>query len=471
MKKKFTYLAIVAVISIICGCKKFLEVQPQDKYTEEQVFSNENAIQQNLNGIYTNLTSSTLYGGQLTTIAIELMAQRYNTAAYNAGTGLQLFQQYNYTDATTSSMLNNIWTAAYSNILQTNKFIAGIDAANQKGVISTKNATQLKGEAIAIRAMLHFDMLRLFGPVFKTLPNSPAIPYYTLADAKPRPILTAKQAMDSILNDLGTSKILLSGDPVITGGVNLSSSDFYKGHRNQRLNYYAVIALQARAYLYVGDKVNANAAAKLAITEVDKWFPWLPFPAIVNNANPDRIFSPEVLFGPYNQTLYLNYNTYFSSTLQNSQLLTAFPGRLASTFESNQNDYRYPSTWIAGGTGQTFNKFADLTDQTKPWRFLQPLIRKSELYYILAETEPITANGLAYLNTVRNNRGLINLQPAAVLTAELQKEYQKEFWGEGQLFFYYKRNATTPLPNALNANGTIVPLYVVPLPLSETSPR
>jgi hypothetical protein len=127
--------------------------------------------------------------------------------------------------------------------------------------------------------------------------------------------------------------------------------------------------------------------------------------------------------------------------------------------------------------GLTFNKFADLTDQTKPWRFMQPLIRKSELYYILAETETNPVSGLGYLNTVRYNRGLPNVTNAALLAAEIQKEYQKEFWGEGQVFFYYKRTAQPTIPSGTSAtstvymSGTFAANYVVPVPLSETTPR
>jgi len=343
--------------------------------------------------------------------------------------------------------------------------------AAKNGVLPAAHAAELKGEAIGLRALMHFDLLRLFGPVMKTAPTSAAIPYYRNANAATQPILNATQVVDSVLDDLNTAKTLLAADPVITSGPDTASIDFYAGNRNQRFNYYAVIALQARVYLYEGDNTDANATAKAALPAFDQWFPWMAYTDIVNNVNPNRIFSPEVIFGVYNQDMYLNYNLYFSPALASNQIITAFPARLTAVFESNNNDYRYPTTWITGAGGPTFYKYADLTDATKQWRFFQPLMRKSELYYILAETEPVAANGINYLNTVRNNRGLTNLSPSAALTAEIQKEYQKEFWGEGQIFYYYKRNALASVPSALNGTGTVVPVYVVPLPLSETTPR
>ena len=57
------------------------------------------------------------------------------------------------------------------------------------------------------------------------------------------------------------------------------------------------------------------------------------------------------------------------------------------------------------------------------------------------------ANNLGYatdlLDTVRVHRNLpkygLAALPADSLNKEIQKEYQKEFIGEGQMFFFYKR--------------------------------
>ena len=56
----------------------------------------------------------------------------------------------------------------------------------------------------------------------------------------------------------------------------------------------------------------------------------------------------------------------------------------------------------------------------------------------------------------------------------IRAEYVREFVGEGQLFFYYKRNGLQTIPDGATASGTMnVQLtdYVFPLPDSETSQR
>ena len=484
MAQKYKYLLLFLFTGIaISSCKKFLTVKPEDQYTQEQVFSNENAVQQALNGLYMSLASNTLYGANLSTTTIEMMGQRYNTVAASNNSYVA-YQQYTYTNTTVMATFNDIWTQAYANITKINKFIVNLQGAAQNGVIPSQNASLLMGEAIGLRAMLHFDLLRLFGPVLAVNPAAPSIPYYSNADGITKPILPAAQVLDSVLADFSTAKRLLAADPVITGGIT-TTNNFYSGYRNQRLNYYAIMGLQARAYLYGGNRTAANQAARQALDEGEKWFPWADAKAITEGVSPNRIFSPEMIFGVYNQNMYANYTKYFSPDILIGDLLTALPARLLSIYEGTNAtilDYRYAKTWIPEKvdvsanppTVQTSVKFADIADKTKPWRFVQPLLRKTELYYILAETETDPAIAINYLNTVRLKRGIaVNLTSAAVVATEVQKEYQKEFWGEGQLFFYYKRMNKTSIPSGTSTGSISMSAakYVVPLPLSETTPR
>lgn len=472
-QKRYHIIFFLAAAVALGGCKKYLQIQPQGQLTGAQVFSTESGIQQALNGLYTDMANDNLYGSTLTTTTIELMGQQYNVTATTSDNTFAMFQTYEYTQANAMTVFNSIWTQAYSTILSANEFIQAMDQVS--GVISPAEAQQLKGEAIAIRAYLHFDMLRLFGPVFATAASSPAIPYYTVPNGATQPILTGTQALDSVLADLTLAENLLADDPVITGGINFGS-DFYNSFRNQRLNYYAVKGLMARAYLYGGNTAAAHDSAAAVIAQASQWFPWQSYAAVTDPNNPDRVFSPEILFGVYNANMYTDYTAYFSPNLLTVNILTAQPNRLTATFENNENDYRYTTTWLNGPNGyRTFFKYADMETATEPWRFFQPLLRKSEMYYIAAETETTQAQAFNDLDSVRYYRGLPALASTAVLATEIQKEYQKEFYGEGQLFFFYKRKNVAAINNATEYSPyfsyTITPTYVVPLPLSETTPR
>lgn len=469
-------IGLVCIINI-SACKKYLDVKPADKFLQSQVFSTETGVKNALNGVYLNMGGTNLYGGNLTMSTVDVLAQRYNLSAF--GHTWAQYGSYNYKDANVMSTFDRIWSEGYKQILNLNVFIQQLN--NSPGVLSADNAKLLKGEAYGLRAMIHFDMLRLFGPIYKTNPTSPSIPYYTQPQIQSGGFLPANVVMDKVLADLDTAGQLLVNDPIIKNGtqasVSLDGSDIFYRYRNMHMNFYAVKALQARVNLYAGNKDKAKAFAMQVINEAGSLFPWTNAGLAITPAFADRKFSPEVIFGLQNLDIYNQFNVLFRYDVTPSSLLTMQATRLTNTF-TPQSDYRYIS-WFrvppSGSSDRTFFKFESvITDPNDYRRFFQPLIRLSEMYYIAAETQtdPILAFG--YLNTVLRNRGLPDLPLTANLQAELQKEYVKEFFGEGQLFFYYKRLAVATVANGSLSSGnlTLGPLqYIVPVPLSESALR
>lgn len=117
------------------------------------------------------------------------------------------------------------------------------------------------------------------------------------------PLLTADSVLhEKILRDLDEAeRMLVDSDPVIEGGRMASQEgdeDVYLRYRQLRMNYYAVLALKARVYLYAGEEAKALAVARELLTdsEVDEYFPAVdPNKLLANQDNPDRVFSTEVL--------------------------------------------------------------------------------------------------------------------------------------------------------------------------------
>lgn len=473
MNSKYSIILLLSCL-LLGSCKKYLDVQPETSYTETQVYSNEAALQQAFNGLYLDLASTELYGSYLSSTMVEMLAQRFKPVSDLQGTrNLGALVNYDYSAQRIQTLFDTIWRKAYATVLATNVFLSKIDNSIANRVIAEPTGKQLKGEAIAIRALLHFDMLRLFGPVYATGSSNTAIPYYSVADGRMQPLLTASQALNKVIADLTEAAGLLANDPVITSGI-VYNNNFYAAARNQRLNYYAVRALLARAYIWQGKQTEAHDIAQSILTDGEKWFPWTTPDAVNNGQNPDRVFSSEIIFGANSAFLYNNYDRYFSPAQIDANILVPDDTRFNEVYEGLMQDYRVVQTWLTGNGKpyRTFYKFAP-TRQRQHWSNLQPLIRKSELYLILAETETDPVKALAYLNTERRNRGLANLVTVPDMNVELRKEYQKEFWGEGQLFFYYKRINATGVPSASMPYpwATVNPVYTVPLPLSETGTR
>ncbi|MBD8487759.1 RagB/SusD family nutrient uptake outer membrane protein [Echinicola sp. CAU 1574] len=479
MKKTIIkYILGVCAVWMTSSCEDYLDVKPMDKFLENQVFSSQIGIQNALNGIYLDLNNNRLYGEDLTLGAVEGLAQRYNQP--NDDYILYFFQNYSYKEESVMNRFEGVWTRAYVNILNINALLDGLD--KYPGVLPQDEEEIIRGECHALRAFLHFDMLRLFGGIPGESMDQYKLPYYDEVKREAAPLIAGSLFLDQVLEDLEMAESFLANDPIVENGKMLPDPDdgvvtFYMC-RNFRMNLYAVKALQARVNQYGGNDQAALEAAEWVIENGSKWFPWTDPLAILSTPNaPDMVFSSEILFGTYNMSLYGRHNNLFNSSLNENKILYARPRRLNQTFENNENDYRFNSSWVLSSNHsfKTFNKYKEpgkINNVTPTFKFILGLIRMSEMYYIAAEAlvDSDPGKALTYLNTVRYNRGLQDLGEGVDLHAEILKEYRKEFFGEGQLFFYYKRHNFSSIPNGSSntANMTMGEnTYVVPLPLSE----
>lgn len=473
---KIQVAIVTFIIATLLSCNKFLEVSPVDQFLEDDIVKSEESLFKSLNGIYLNIAKPELYGGHLSMSSVDVMAQYYS---YNYNSRIYPLAEYEYDDNYSKRIFNAIWRGSYTAILNINSFIKNIN--KEESVISEESKKILLGEAYALRAYLHFDLLRIFGPIYSTDPMAISIPYMSHVTSDIQPLLSANSIIDSVLSDLGRAEKLLEKDLIRTNGVvqiqGLDDNDHFFKLRNRRLNYYAVLGEKARVLLYIGDKKGAYTAAKQVITEGSKWFPWSDAQlSLPSSPNPDRIFSSEVIFGVKNYDMYNMQRDLFNMNLTDDLILVPFDNALNSLYDNNLNDYRLRINWTSGiATGKaykTFIKYEDIANKSMKWRNLQPLLRISELYFIVAECSDNETEALAHLNAVRKNRGLSELQGGADLNSQLEKEYYRELWGEGQLFFYLKRKNKTLIPNIY---GELVPMdkstYVVPLPDSEINNR
>lgn len=479
--KKILYTMILACSTMMVSCDSWLEVKPYDKISEGELQKSEEGYQKMLNGIYIDLNSDALYGQSLSVEMIEVMGGAYAIGTDNSVWGnYKDLSNYQYGTEYWRNRLDQIWNKAYALILNCNKILENID--QNQGLFTGGNYYAVKGEALALRAMLHFDMLRLFGPVYAKDSDKKAIPYYNKQTNSPEPILTAKEVAEKVVADLEEARILLANDPVKTEGTLMSGSQDgtsnFMRYRALRLNYYAVEALLARVNLYMGNKTEAFKYATDVIKTADQGiFPFVDKSLVIGSpADPDRIFSSEVLFALTNTSRSkIHKNFYDPSRLPNyvfrmdDNLMSNIVYGGAATTGGYQDDYRYRANWIATGSNRYFYKYSDMVANGSIQNTMIPMIRLGEMFLIAAESQSDNlANGVQYVNALRRNRGVANLQ---TLTPDLLKyEYIRELYGEGQLFYLYKRlNSDIITSSNANKNPKASDLiFVVPLPDSET---
>lgn len=495
--KKFIYILFISVSSLLTtSCSDWFDVTSPSEIRKDDHFSSVTGFQQSLIGCYIAMTANGLYGANLSWFSIELMAHQFNPYSNTSNTGLEYWlQSFNYTNTYTNPLIEDTWKSAYNVIANVNDELANIDAKRE--VLDDLNYHIIKGELLAIRAYVHFDLLRLYGygnwsQRSEQIATKQTIPYATQLSKELPPQHNGTETINLLLNDLSEAAALLKDYDPITKAKAISDYNQYNeegffNDRTLRLNYYAVKALQARVYMWRGgseDIANALKAANevikatengIIINEMGTYCYFLT-PGTINKSSTSM--SRENIFGlnvsdvsklianhiiPYyldndNQNMYIQTADALE-LYENS----AIDLRLTTLMEANTNAKNTGYTPLKVYQGELSIDFKNKIS----------MIRLPEIFYMAAEcyvkqTIPDLDMALNCLNTVREKRGLYtplkNLEVEEVL-AEIQKEYRKEFLSEGVMFYYYKRTGATTIPHYAEVMGDAQ--YVLPYPEFE----
>ena len=471
MRKAIIILTILSGGLFFGGCNSWLDVKPYDSMAEDQLYSTENGIQRALNGLYLSLASNDLYAENLGGGAIDVLGQRYKLSSGHTYYDLS---EYKYTNDGPKGTFEAIWKAAYKLIADCNEFLEKVP--EHQDLLSHVNYRMSMGEALAIRTLLHFDMFRIFGPVYSEAnKKESSIPYYNVVTDVTRPILPADELVEHLFADIDSAIVLLSEDVILTEGI-VKDEDFWD-YRNLRLNYYAVWALKARMCWYLGDEY-ADEAYRIATTLLEGKDPKTNFntaftPVSQTVAVKDRVFFCEELFALHNMKRTTMYKELFSSDLEDDNILLSTESYINKLYDE-PNDYRKHSWEVATGRQTSglmvFVKYAEQTEnRSDPYLYeIQSMLRLSELYLIAAATTNDDVVASSWLEKLRMIRGYQSGMVGSDVQTTLRQEWEKEFYGEGQYYYYLKRNGITSVSGP---NGSKKPNYIIPLPESETDNR
>ncbi|WP_316816142.1 RagB/SusD family nutrient uptake outer membrane protein [Pedobacter nyackensis] len=478
MKEKcFIVLALLSTLFLV-SCKKFLTVNPKTEMPLDVLFSSEGGFKDALTGVYLQMKDNKTYGAAMTQTTIEQLASSWDVTAKTTEERMGLF---NYTDEGVEGSLSSIYGQEYKIISSVNAILGQIDSRRDVFVTAGMYET-IKSECLAIRAYCHFDILRLFGPQPSSPVNGNRLPYVTVLSNTPNSRLSYHEFQTALFKDLSDAEMLVKNiDPIIKysiqqlkapGASGVNPTDTFLAYRYLRMNYYAVKALQARAYLWFNDTQKAYECAKLIIdAKNEDGSVKFVFGSATDIAAKDYLLTNEHIFGLYDFDLANRYTSlYGSGILKKGANNLTINNQL---FGKTGTDIRESGLWelitLSGGAkGYTIKKYK-VQDAPAGSDFKQiPMLRISEMYLIAAEAAPFT-EGLNYFKLFRAARNIGQLAVPADptgLQTEILKEYRKEFYSEGQAFFAYKRLNTTNtgflfLPLAATIN------YLIPLPKSE----
>lgn len=465
------------------SCNDWLDVQPASQVEDTELFNSESGFKEALSGVYSSMVDESTYTREMTYGAMAVLGHEWSNVPtqltnINTGTittGYEELGEYDYENAISESIIANIWANSYNGIANVNNLLNHID--EKESLFTNNNYDIIKGEALALRAFLHFDLLRCFGVSYAVNPSMPAIPYSTDLSYRVFPQLTVQQVAESVEKDLLEAEQLLQVDPILTGEeVTELDDNGYLMNRQVHLNYYAVKALQARLYMWMQRYDDAEAAAKVVIDS--KAFPWVDLNIL--SVGHDYGFATEQIFALNNTTLSTLFDNYMSPESDYSTFSVTVED-FNEYFENVTSDYRYLYQFQSGTENEAVNwryllKYSNPAEnlgedfaERSYYSDKMSLIRVGEMYLILSEC--YYRNGgdaLAPLNELRTARAAsaIETLPADYYDL-LMREYRRELFGEGQLFFYYKRlNLPTMRGSEVDMIGQKA--YTFPLPVSET---
>lgn len=242
MKK---YLIIgLGLISVISSCKKSdIELFPYNQIETTQAFTNEAGAALALNGMYYGLRVAGSYYVQSWAISNEVASDNVLINLSGPGRASQRFiHNWLYNGDNTIGLFQD----GYTMVRRANAIIENIDKVPSTPAFINNT----KGQALACRAMVYFDMARVYS---KSPVNASAtdytVPYVTTTDPTIKPANESISGFyDKIIADLNAAKSLIAvSNPV------------------GQLNLAAVNALLSKVYLYKGDYTNCIAASSAAL--------------------------------------------------------------------------------------------------------------------------------------------------------------------------------------------------------------
>lgn len=469
-KGKLFILAVTAIGLSSCS-KSFIDQKPYNASVVADAIKNEADMNTAVNGMYASMRATDFYG-RTYAVKGDLMGPDCFLSSANSGR----YTQFNtYTIVNTDAYARNIWLNSYACIKNANLII------NSGLAIANDNISQLTAEAYAVRALVHFDLVRNFAKPYTDNPDGPGVPVVLTFDQYGKPARsTIKQVYAQVIADL-TKAISLAkfnqGDV-----MSFSSTGQSRTVNSSFLNKYAIKALLARVYQNMGDWTNAQTTALDVIN--NSGFTLVPSTSVVaywkgtdpradkvetmfeitsdqNNSVADgslsAIYVSKPNGGSYGDIL-ATKDMFDSYTITDTR-----KGLISPQIRSGQIGTAYYCTKYPPNDGKN-------VDDVK-------IIRLSECYLIAAEAyynngDILNAN--KYLNLLAQKRdpSAVYVSTGAQVLEDILTERKKEFLFEGYSFWdMYRLKRAFVKPQGQDATNAIVQsMSVTPATLNMIFP-
>ena len=428
--KKITIIITVLGLMLTTSCEEFLDVKPSNYAASETSITNAADAKVAINGLMRKMTSADYYGRNF---LIYGDAKGGDFAVRSQGRGLDYYYSFNHSASSGSG--SGFWSQIYHNILQANNLIMNIVKLESEGK-GTAALSDYKAQAMTARALMYFDLVRLYGKPYNMDKASYGVPLVLEPlDASAQPTrASVEEVYTQILKDLADAAPLLSKNKV-----------------NGYINYYANKAIEARVHLFM-DNFTASLAAAEEVINSGKYTlysntAWVGSWATTYGS--ESVF--ELAIFPAEGDLTTGSLGYY--LLRLGKVTGASGWFMASDYWINRMgedptdirwgimDYDESSDTRFGSSLKYVGGSAMAGDKASRSAVNVKVIRLSEMYLVAAEAAlrlptPDRVKAANYLNQIRKRApALLPADETTVTVDMILDEKSKEFFAEGLRYF------------------------------------
>jgi starch-binding outer membrane protein, SusD/RagB family len=430
---KHVLILLVTIATITqTGCKKFLQQEPVNRLSVDDIFKDFEGARTAIVAVYENLKSTNYYLRDVI-VYPELGG---GNIKYSRTTNQLFVTSYQFANDQFNNDLSDFYRLAYKTLYMCNNIITRInDAAD--ATVQQKN--KLVADALALRAQIHFDLLRCFGQaaVFSMGSNHNTTIEKLINQDATLPIgspSTYNTVVANINTDLENALVRYANS------VNI----YPNGADKTWLSADAVKAIKCRVALY-----NQSWDSVISVSNDligSNRYPLITTANYVNSWR-NKLISTESIFelaygirtggslgDYYNPAQTLTFQLAASNDIIN----------MYSSADVRSLNNMYISNVRSGITYYYTRKYqgiADSANNIKLYRLSEVYLNRAEAF---AEKNNLAA-ALADLNTIRRRANpaaaLFNSTSRQVVLDEIFAERRREFCFEGHLLFDHSRKA------------------------------
>lgn len=233
--KKISVL-LISLALVLTSCEGFLDVSPTNQASSAESISTAADAKVMLDGLFNAMTTSDFYGRNF---ILYGDAKSGNVTIQSNGRGYDYM--FAYSHSATNYTMSGFWTSGYNMIMLANNIIEGCE------VLGDASANVYAAQARTIRAMIHYDLCRLYGKCYNDDKASYGVPVVSeTLSAGAQPLRNSvSEVYEFVISELDKA-----------------ATDLSKKKADGYINYYANRAIKARALMDMQNYSGALSAAE-----------------------------------------------------------------------------------------------------------------------------------------------------------------------------------------------------------------